>query len=80
MYFVYILKSEKDDNIYIGITDNLERRLKQHNKGKNLSTKYRKPLRLIYHEVVENRNEARKREKYLKSGSGREWIYENMRP
>ena len=80
MYFVYILKSEKDDNIYIGITDNLERRLKQHNKGKNLSTKYRRPLRLIYHEVVENRNEARKREKYLKSGSGREWIYKNMRP
>lgn len=77
---MYVLKSEKDSNIYIGITDNLERRLKQHNSGRNLSTKYRVPLKLIYYEIKENRVEARKKEKFLKSGSGREWIYENMRP
>lgn len=74
IYYVYVLQSEKDSNIYIGITNNLERRFKQHNIGKNFSTKYRTPFKLIYKEEYENRKEARKREKFLKSGCGREWI------
>jgi len=78
IYFTYILQSKKDNNIYIGITDNTERRLAQHNAGKNLSTKYRAPFILIYKENHSNRSEARKREKFLKSGCGREWIKENI--
>jgi putative endonuclease len=78
IYFVYVLQSEKDKNIYIGITDDLERRLKQHNAGRNLSTKYRIPFELIYSEECRNRTDARNREKFLKSGCGREWIKENV--
>ncbi|NCO44703.1 GIY-YIG nuclease family protein [Candidatus Wolfebacteria bacterium] len=80
MYFVYILRSRKDNNVYIGITSDIERRLKQHNSGKNLSTKYRTPFDLIYSEKTENRVDARNREKYFKSGVDREWIRDNMRP
>jgi len=78
IYYIYVLQSQKDYNIYIGITNNLERRLKQHNAGKNLSTKYRSPFKLIYKEQHKNRIEARKREKFLKSGCGREWIKEEV--
>ncbi len=74
MYFVYVLKSEKDKKFYIGITNNIEKRLKQHNDGNNFSTKYRKPFILVYYEIKENRQEARKREKFLKSGCGRELV------
>lgn len=74
------MRSRKDNNIYIGITADVERRLKQHNSGKNLSTKYRTPFDLIYCEKAEDRVEARKREKYFKSGIGREWIKNNLRP
>lgn len=81
IYYVYVLRSEKDDNIYIGITDNLKRRLQQHNAGKNFSTKYRIPFKLIHKEEYENRIKTREREKFLKSGCGREWIKDNfLRP
>jgi len=74
MYITYVLKSLKDDNLYIGITNDLERRLNEHNRKKNFSTKYRAPLVLVCKEESKNRIEAREREKYLKSGCGREWI------
>jgi len=76
MYFVYVLKSKKDGKFYTGITNNLEHRLAEHNRGKSStsSTKNRGPFIIIYFEKVENRRVARKREKYLKSGSGREFI------
>jgi hypothetical protein len=48
MYYVYILLSLKDNKFYIGFTSNLKRRLKEHNYGKNISTKSRLPLKLIY--------------------------------
>ena len=76
MYDVYVLKSLKDGRFYTGITNNLERRLKEHNKGKSStpSTKNRGPFMIVYREKVKTRGEARKREKYLKSGAGREII------
>jgi len=75
MYYVYIIKSRKDKKFYTGITNNLERRLKEHNQGKKStrSTKNRGPFDLVYFEEVDNRLLARKREKYLKSGIGREF-------
>jgi putative endonuclease len=74
MYFVYILRSEKVCTSYTGFTNNLDRRLKEHNSGKTKSTKHNKPWKLLFFETFENRIEARLREKYLKSGIGREYI------
>ncbi|QQR50102.1 GIY-YIG nuclease family protein [Candidatus Nomurabacteria bacterium] len=74
MYFVYVLKSKKDEKLYYGFTENIEKRLHQHNNGEVRSTKYRIPLQLLYYEKVDNLTEARKREKYFKSGFGRKYI------
>lgn len=79
-YFVYILKSLKDGNLYTGITNNLDRRLYEHNLAYKNSTKSRVPFKMIYSEECLNRIEARKREKYFKSGSGREYIKNNIIP
>lgn len=70
MYFVYIIKSVKDNGYYVGITSNLSERLVYHNQGRVRSTKSRKPFTLIYSEKYLTRLEARSREKYLKSYSG----------
>lgn len=74
MYFVYALKSLKKNYIYIGISNNIERRTKEHNCGYNKTTKSYLPFKLILMEKCASRKEARKREKYLKSGFGREFI------
>jgi putative endonuclease len=66
MYYVYILKSKKDHNFYIGSTNNLKRRLYEHNSGQIFSTKSRKPLELVYYEAYSAESNARKREKNLK--------------
>jgi putative endonuclease len=68
---VYILQSEKDGSQYVGMSDNPERRIKEHNSGSVKSTKARRPWSIIYQEDFETRVEARKREKYLKSAAGR---------
>jgi putative endonuclease len=68
---VYVLYSEKDCRTYVGSTSDTERRIKEHNNGKCYSTKNRRPLKLIYKENYNTLSEARKREKYLKSHSGR---------
>lgn len=68
---VYILKSLVDGSFYVGMSDNSDRRLEEHNRGKVTSTKSRIPWEKIYEEECENRIEARKREKYLKSAAGR---------
>ncbi len=69
-YYVYILRSLKDQRNYVGITQNVEIRLKQHNWGKVRSTKSRRPLKLIVLEKYSTKTEALKREKYLKSYKG----------
>ena len=73
-YYVYVLKSEKDDNHYVGYTHDLKKRLAIHNKGKIQSTKNRLPLKLIYFEGCINQQDATKREKYLKSSWGKRYI------
>ena len=75
MYYVYVLQSEKDKKLYIGFTDNLKRRLEEHNQGKNFSTKSRIPLKLIFYEVLPTSEEATEREKFYKSGRGHEVLY-----
>ena len=69
-YVVYILKSLKDGNLYIGYTENLERRIKEHNSGKTKSLVNRRPLELIYNETYEDKYSAIKREKYFKTHKG----------
>ena len=76
MYWVYILKSSKDNKFYIGSTSNLEKRIKYHNGGKVRSTKSRRPLDLIYSKKYNSVRLARQRENFLKSGQGRKWVRE----
>ena len=66
MFSVYILKSKKDKNLYIGYTPNLRKRLKEHNLGLVHSTKSRKPLYLVYYEAYASKQDATKRENNLK--------------
>ena len=75
MYFVYVLQSLKDQNLYVGFTDKIERRLEEHNSGKNFSTKSRRPFKLVYYEAVPTKEEAVEREKFYKSGRGHEVLY-----
>jgi len=74
MYSVYILISEKDNKRYIGCTSNLDRRLDEHNLGLVKSTKNRRPFKLNYTEEFTNKSEALKKEKFFKSGKGREYL------
>ena len=77
MYEVYVLKSEKDGIRYIGSGKSALERLRRHNKGDYRFTKGHRPWRLIYKEVLNTRAEAMRREKFLKSGKGREWLDKN---
>ena len=74
MYTVYAIKSLTKNYIYVGMTLNLEERLHRHNNGYERTTKPYRPFELIYKEVAENRIEARKREKYFKSGIGKDFL------
>ena len=73
-YYVYILESSYDENKYVGCTNNIKRRLEEHNSGKTISTKTRKPFKLIYCEVMLNKYDAYNREKFLKTGWGKNYI------
>lgn len=74
MYYGYTIKSLTRIYIYVGLTDNIERRIEQHNKGQNRSTKAYKPFKLIYTEAFKTRKEAREKEIYLNSGIGKEFL------
>ncbi len=74
MYYTYILRSIAREYTYVGLSDNPERRIAQHNKGYNRTTKPYAPFRTLCIETHSSREEARKREKYLKSGVGREFV------
>lgn len=72
MYYVYILHSTKDGRLYIGYTPDLKRRIEKHNNGYVLSTKNRRPLKLIHYEAYLNQRDAKRREVFLKGGKGHE--------
>ncbi len=73
-YYTYILKSKKDSKIYTGYTQDLRKRLNQHNKGLSTYTKGRGPFILIYYEGCLLESKARSRELYLKSGMGKRYL------
>lgn len=66
MFYLYLLKSKKDSEMYIGSTGDLKKCLKMHNDGKIYSTKFRRPLEIIYYEAYKAEKDARKREHNLK--------------
>ncbi|MBI5198421.1 MAG: GIY-YIG nuclease family protein [Nitrospirae bacterium] len=78
MYYVYILHSQKDGKLYTGYTNNINRRIAEHNEGKVESTKNRRPLRLIYYEAYLEKADAENREIFLKSGSGKRYIKKQL--
>ena len=71
---VYVLYSLKNRWFYIGLTNDLLRRVREHNRGYNRSTKGKGPFQVVRTEAYSTRTEARAREKYLKSGVGREYL------
>jgi len=74
MVSVYAIISEVNGYIYVGMSSDLEKRLKEHNSGKSIYTKRFLPWSLLYAEMLPDRDSARKREKYLKSGIGKEFL------
>jgi len=79
MYYTYVLRSIKDNNYYVGSTKDLKLRFDQHNNGLVESTRDRRPLDLIYYEACINNNDARHREKYLKTYHGRMFIKKRLK-
>lgn len=78
MFFVYVIQSQIDRRLYKGFTADLDKRIVEHNSGKTKSTKGYIPWKLVYYEKVKTRIEARKREKYFKSGIGREFLKQKI--
>jgi len=69
-FYVYILQSLKNKELYVGYTTDLQRRFKEHNSGKNFSTKPYMPWQLIHYEAYLNEEDVKRREKYLKTSQG----------
>ncbi len=74
MYFTYTIESKIRNYTYVGLTNNIERRLAEHNNGENRSTKAYRLFCLVFEEAFETRVEARAKEKYLKTGIGKEFL------
>ena len=74
MIYVYAIKSKVADYIYVGMTNNLERRIREHNNGYSYATKPYAPFELIYSKPFQNRTKARVHEKFLKSSTGKRML------
>ena len=74
MFYTYVIESQKSGYWYTGSTNNLRKRFNQHNKGLSTWTKQRGPWKLIYYEACLNEEDAKAREKYLKSGMGKRYL------
>ena len=71
MWYVYVIKSKEHPFLYIGMTQDVETRLKEHNNGETQSTKAHRPYELKTYITMPTSDKARKLEKYFKSGSGK---------
>lgn len=78
-YYVYVLYSLEDKGFYIGYTENLKVRLISHAQGKNSATRLRRPFKLIHYEYFINKQDAKARERFLKSGFGRRQLKEALK-
>ena len=79
MFYTYIIQSKKDNKWYTGSTEDLRKRFKDHNSDKVYSTKGRGPFDLIYYEASLNEQDARAREKYLKSAMGKRYLKNRLK-
>jgi len=80
MYYVYILENFEDKSLYIGYTSDLRKRIKDHIEGRGTrTTRIKKGWKLIYYESYFDKRDAFCREKFLKSGSGRRYIYKQLK-
>ena len=73
-HYVYVLRSEKDGEFYTGYTHDIDGRVRRHNNGAVEATKNRRPLKLVYWEACISREDATRREKYLKTAWGKRYI------
>ena len=80
MYYTYVLQSMKDEDFYTGFTKNLKLRFEQHNKELVESTKDRGPFKLIYYEACLDKEDATRREKYLKTFHGKIFLRRRLKP
>lgn len=78
MYYVYLLESFADNSWYIGYSTDLKLRFVSHNSGENSATRNKRPWKLIYYEAYTDRIDAKKRERFLKSGSGRKYLKKQL--
>jgi len=79
MFYVYVLQSLKDKYFYVGYTPDLKPRVEKHNKGLVSATKKRRPLKLVYYEACLDKDDAIKREKYLKTSWGKRYIKNRLK-
>jgi len=80
MFYVYVLKSLSSSNeLYIGYTVDLKKRLVEHNQKQNFSTKRYAPWKLIYYEACLNESDAKRREKYFKTSQGRRLLKRRLK-
>ena len=78
-YYVYVLKSKKDNRFYTGYTKNLKLRFERHQAGLVVSTKNRQPFKLVYFEGCLNQQDATHREKYLKTFYGKMFLRNRLK-
>jgi len=78
-YYVYVLLSLKDWKFYIGFTNNLKRRFREHQRGENISTSKRLPVRLIFYEAFLSKDDAQRRERYFKTAKGKTTLRQMLR-
>ncbi len=78
LYYTYVLQSLKDNKLYVGWTNDIEARFKDHNNGLVPSTSPRQPLELVYFEACKSKEKAIKREKYFKTGFGRRFLRDRI--
>ncbi|MEK7154101.1 MAG: GIY-YIG nuclease family protein [Patescibacteria group bacterium] len=78
-YYVYVLKSKKDNKFYTGYTKNLKLRFEQHRAGLVESTRDKRPFVLVYFEGCRNQQDATHREKYLKTFYGKMFIKNRLK-
>ena len=79
MFYTYVLQSEKDGKFYAGFTSDVKLRLEQHNAGFVESTRHRRPVLLIYYEACVNKDDATRRERYLKTHYGKIFLRKRLK-
>jgi putative endonuclease len=79
MHYTYVLLSSEDGEWYTGATSDLKTRLREHIQGEVTSTRFRRPLRLVYYEACLDAADAYRRERYLKTGKGKRYLRQRLR-